>query len=934
MNEDFSVAIIAKNEAAVLPRLLKSLKGVKDIAVCDTGSTDSTVEVAKSFGCNVVSVGDKFRVEATKEQVKQWKEKFGYEPSFKAGGKYFHFANARNFAASLTKNDFVFQPDCLPGDEYIFVRKGNRIKLKTLGGLFEQHSSDIQIGSNGKEFIPLDNKNLEILAPKNVSWVKYGRKFQCKKLQAMGLSVAEIADRLGVKKDSVFGYLTPSIKELTISCLELGWVPLRYISRRFCNKDIVKFTSSRGKISLSEDHKVASVRSGLKDLIPAKNTSRLETFNYILPKINSKYSLDLRRFVDSKNRLEDGYIKKRFSYPCNKRGIDTRGIKRLLRGEDLKRFCRILGAYASEGSLSDWEITFVCGYDKEFIDQIKNDVEKITVGFNLRTSISTAPRYKKNQMLHLRVGHKLLWEIINNMAGRGSSCKKVPNFLFGLKEEYIKEFLKTYVRGDGSIRLRGGGGQELRCYTNSKELAIGLIFLYARLGKQCSFGYKKTSIRNTNYSIRVQNDYLRNRSYFSQKERENTTDYFYDVTTGNGKFVAGLGFIPLKNCDEEMTWDLEKVREAIQNEDHLVYKFCYFHEPDGSCGLQISQSKFYRKSKIRWEGFIHEVLQKIPGQSPKPPAWCEEIDHHHWQQGKGERGSQYMAGLELSVLENPKHGRNIYYYSRELMYAGEHKKAIKFFDKAISLGKWIPELNQAYTYRGLCYRYLGKVDEAVESFHKAMMLADNRREPFWELGSLYEEQKEFDRALVYYRAALAIPFRPQGYLANKLLYRWEILDKIAYLYDKIGQKEEAKKYWIELLQHNPPLSIIKNGIEWFYDKLPLVSIVIPTVRPEGYERLIKSINARTVYPNYEIVKIKGPGTAIEKFNKGVEEASGEMIAYLADDCTVKNGWLVKAFVHFKENFRDRGLVCLSDGYWGQNGCTHFVCSRNIREELV
>ena len=498
MNEDFSCAVIARNEEKTLPRLLKSLKGCKDIVVLDTGSTDSTVKVAKSFGCNVVSVGDRFRIEATEEQVKQWKKLFGYEPSFKAGEKYFHFANARNYAASLTKNDFLMQPD----------------------------------------------------------------------------------------------------------------------------------------------------------------------------------------------------------------------------------------------------------------------------------------------------------------------------------------------------------------------------------------------------------------------------------------------------ADEEMTWDLEKVREAIQNEDHLVYKFCYFHEPDGSCGLQISQSKFYRKSKMRWTGFIHEVLQKIPGQNPKPPAWCDTIDHHHWQQGKGERGAQYMAGLELSVLENPEHDRNIYYYSRELMYAGEHKKAIKFFDKAISLGKWIPELNQAYTYRGLCYRYLGKVDEAVESFHKAMMLADNRREPFWELGSLYEEQKEFDRALVYYRAALAIPFRPQGYLANKLLYRWEILDKIAYLYDKIGQKEEAKKYWIELLQHNPPLSIIKNGIEWFYDKLPLVSIVIPTVRPEGYERLIKSINARTVYPNYEIVKIKGPGTAIEKFNKGVEEASGEMIAYLADDCTVKNGWLVKAFVHFKENFRDRGLVCLSDGYWGQNGCTHFVCSRNIREELV
>jgi len=48
-------------------------------------------------------------------------------------------------------------------------------------------------------------------------------------------------------------------------------------------------------------------------------------------------------------------------------------------------------------------------------------------------------------------------------------------------------------------------------------------------------------------------------------------------------------------------------------EDHLVYKFCYQHNEDGSCALELQQSKFYRKSKLRWEKWVHEVLQKIPG---------------------------------------------------------------------------------------------------------------------------------------------------------------------------------------------------------------------------------------------------------------------------------------------------------------------------------
>jgi glycosyltransferase involved in cell wall biosynthesis len=49
-----SACIIAKNEEKNLPRLLKSLKDKFDeIVLIDTGSTDKTVDIAKSFGCKV-----------------------------------------------------------------------------------------------------------------------------------------------------------------------------------------------------------------------------------------------------------------------------------------------------------------------------------------------------------------------------------------------------------------------------------------------------------------------------------------------------------------------------------------------------------------------------------------------------------------------------------------------------------------------------------------------------------------------------------------------------------------------------------------------------------------------------------------------------------------------------------------------------------------
>jgi glycosyltransferase involved in cell wall biosynthesis len=51
-----SVAIITKNEAGNLPRLLASLEplGAAEVVIVDSGSTDNTVEIAKTYGARVV----------------------------------------------------------------------------------------------------------------------------------------------------------------------------------------------------------------------------------------------------------------------------------------------------------------------------------------------------------------------------------------------------------------------------------------------------------------------------------------------------------------------------------------------------------------------------------------------------------------------------------------------------------------------------------------------------------------------------------------------------------------------------------------------------------------------------------------------------------------------------------------------------------------
>ena len=115
----FSLALIAKNEALTLPRMVASLKEFQErggeIWVLDTGSTDNTIEVAKNLGCKVEAVGDKFKINIDEELADKINSKFivdDEKPVVIAGDSLFDFASARNYIASFTKNDMVANPDC------------------------------------------------------------------------------------------------------------------------------------------------------------------------------------------------------------------------------------------------------------------------------------------------------------------------------------------------------------------------------------------------------------------------------------------------------------------------------------------------------------------------------------------------------------------------------------------------------------------------------------------------------------------------------------------------------------------------------------------------------------------------------------------------------------------------------------------------------
>ncbi len=130
----FSIALIAKDEAKTLPRLLSSLSEFKarngEVVLLDTGSQDLTVKVATDWGCVVKEVGEKHLHTIDEDLARKVNEMFVVEdemPIVKGGDKYFHFADSRNEAASLAKNDWICYADADESFTKLDIDKINEI---------------------------------------------------------------------------------------------------------------------------------------------------------------------------------------------------------------------------------------------------------------------------------------------------------------------------------------------------------------------------------------------------------------------------------------------------------------------------------------------------------------------------------------------------------------------------------------------------------------------------------------------------------------------------------------------------------------------------------------------------------------------------------------------------------------------------------------
>lgn len=267
--------------------------------------------------------------------------------------------------------------------------------------------------------------------------------------------------------------------------------------------------------------------------------------------------------------------------------------------------------------------------------------------------------------------------------------------------------------------------------------------------------------------------------------------------------VAALSptdMIAMPDCDEAYTQlDLDAVTAHIAaGAEQFQYDFVFSHDAEGRPLVQFTHSKFYDRTKFRWVGIIHEVLQG-DGAAVTLPASTLKLEH--FQNRETDR-SGYLKGLALDCYLHPDNDRNAHYFGRELCYAGKWRSAIKALTRHIAMNRWVTERAQSMNYLGECLIRLGQEDEGLQWYLRSVVLEPSRREPLIRLAEHFFHQKRPELTAIF--AAAALQIGPSSYYANHAAHYGAYPHELLYWAKwHSGDRDASREHFLKALELDP-----------------------------------------------------------------------------------------------------------------------------------
>jgi tetratricopeptide (TPR) repeat protein len=221
--------------------------------------------------------------------------------------------------------------------------------------------------------------------------------------------------------------------------------------------------------------------------------------------------------------------------------------------------------------------------------------------------------------------------------------------------------------------------------------------------------------------------------------------------------------------------DIAHLKEVLVKQD---YKYVGIAKVAGKYQLEVSKKEAHTAGS---------AIER--GKELKALANFNNVDIFDGFELKMTEGNDISDDTDISEEINKIPQPQLFRKALDFYNKNETEKALVAFDRCISLGI-NPEAS--YYKRGNCKTTLGNVNGAIADLETVVRLNPKHYEANFNLGGLYLDKENYDRAIEYYQKAVtANPQSDNGF------YR------LAEAYQKKGEKKTALQYCEKSLAVNP-----------------------------------------------------------------------------------------------------------------------------------
>lgn len=250
--------------------------------------------------------------------------------------------------------------------------------------------------------------------------------------------------------------------------------------------------------------------------------------------------------------------------------------------------------------------------------------------------------------------------------------------------------------------------------------------------------------------------------------------------------------------------DREKIKQLKQSLnpmiDIVMMKYNIGFDEQGNVTFSYFRERLVKRTKnYKWKEPVHECVE-ISGNVTNMDICITHKKMHAQVADRNLRIFENMVnkGVELSP-------RCLFYYSRELQYAGRYDEAITYAEKFLDSGKgWIEDNISACADLAICFKQKNDRQNRLKSLLRSFEYDTPRAEPCCEIGFFYIEVNDYQKAKFWFDLATKLK-KPEQSWGFTLSDCWGFLPyiQLSVCYDRLGMLEEAVRCNDKAAEYKP-----------------------------------------------------------------------------------------------------------------------------------